>query len=150
MSLYGNHVVGERLRTAVVGKSKTKESFAKECDINQIMLKYQRTGAVSHVNRHGADYGFATSMDFSESMRVVKKAQDMFDDLPSSIRSRCGNDPAAFLDFVQDDKNKDELIELGLVEAPLGAVVEAEPEEAAEPPGGPPADPEEPGAQVVT
>jgi phage internal scaffolding protein len=40
----------------------------------------------------------------------------MFNDLPSSIRSRFGNDPAAFLDFVNDEGNADEMIKLGLIE----------------------------------
>lgn len=117
MSLGSTHVVGERLRTPVVGKSRTKQSFKRECDINVIMASYQKDGAIGHLNRHGADYGFATSLDFSESMRVVVKAQEMFEDLPSSIRTRFGNDPALFLDFVQDDDNHDEMVEMGLVES---------------------------------
>jgi len=119
MSMYGTHVLGERFRTGVGGKSMTKQSMTKECDINYIMRKYQKTGAVSHINRHGAEYGFATSLDFAESMRVVTKAQGMFDALPSSIRSRFANDPAAFLEFVQDDSNEEEMIKLGLVEKPV-------------------------------
>ncbi len=116
MSMNSKHVRGERLRTPVVGKSKTKQSFKKECDINEILAKYQRTGALSHFNQHSAEYGFATSLDFAESMRVVKTGQEMFDALPSSVRNRFGNDPAAFLEFVQDDeKNHDEMVELGLI-----------------------------------
>ncbi len=104
--------------TPCVGESRAKQSFAKECDINFIMARYQKSGAVTHVNRHGADYGFATSLDFAESMRVVIKGQEMFDDLPSSIRSRFGNQPGAFLEFVQEEENYDEMVELGLIEKP--------------------------------
>ncbi len=96
-------------------KSKTKQSFAKECDINEIMAKYQKTGAIAHVNQHGAEYGFATSHDFSSAMRLITQAQDMFAGLPSSIRNRFANDPAQFLDFVQDADNAKEMQTLGLL-----------------------------------
>ncbi len=95
-------------------KGRTKQSMKDECDINKIMEKYQKTGAVAHVNQHQSQYGFATSDDFAESMRIVTTAQDMFDGLPSSIRTRFANDPAQFLDFVQDANNKKEGQELGL------------------------------------
>ncbi len=97
-------------------KGRTKQSFKDECDINQIMAKYQKTGAMAHINQHGGNYAFATSLDFSEAMRLVTQAQDMFDGLPSSIRNRFANDPAQFLDFVQDANNIDEMAELGLIE----------------------------------
>lgn len=131
MSIGSKYVVGERLRTAVVGKSLTKQSFNKECEINNIVAKHQVTGAVSHVNQYGGEYGFATSLDFAESMRIVVQAQDMFDDLPSSIRNKFANDPALFLDFVQDDENVEEMREMGLVAAeevvePIEVVVKEE------------------------
>jgi len=64
----------------------------------------------------------------------------MFNDLPSSIRSRFGNDPAAFLDFVQDENNADEMVKLGLTEGSAEqatvtpVVAEGESSEAAETP----------------
>ena len=107
----------ERVRIKFPKKGKTKQSFAHECDINQIMAKYQKTGAVAHINQHGANYGFATGLDFAESMRLITTAQDMFDGLPSSIRTRFANDPAQFLDFVQDANNEEEMQKLGLIPA---------------------------------
>jgi len=119
----------KRVRVEIVGESLAKQSMRDECDINQIMAKYQKTGAVSHLNKHGADYGFASGEDFSESMRVITAAQGMFDDLPSSVRTRFGNDPALFLDFVQDEENVDEMVKLGLAEE---VVLETAPKETAE------------------
>ncbi len=78
------------------------------------MAKYQKTGAIAHVNKHAGEYGFATSDDFSTAMRTVTIAQEMFDGLPSSIRNRFANNPAQFLDFVQDADNKKEGQKLGL------------------------------------
>ncbi len=111
---------GEKSRVGFVciGESRTKQSFTKECNINNIMSKYQKSGAISHFNQHSAEYGFATGQSFSEAMLLVVQAQDMFEGLPSSIRSRFGNNPATFLDFVQDANNADEMIALGLRDAP--------------------------------
>ena len=95
-------------------KSLTKQSFTKECDINTILAKYQKTGAIDHVNKHEAQYGFASSDTFTESMNIVAKGQTMFEELPSSIRTKFENNPAKFLDFVQDESNAKEMQELGL------------------------------------
>ena len=103
-----------KVRMLFAKKGRTKQSFKDECDINNIMAKYQKTGAIAHVNKHGAQYGFATSQDFASAMRTVTVAQEMFDGLPSSIRNRFSNNPASFLDFVQDADNKEEGIALGL------------------------------------
>jgi len=98
------------------GSSLAKQSFRDECNINNIMAKYQRTGAIEHMNNHGQNYGYASSLDFRESMEILRTGQAMFDDLPAEIRNRFGQDPAEFLDFVQNPANIDEMREMGLVE----------------------------------
>jgi len=131
-----------------LGQSLTKQSFTAECDINNIMRKYQKTGAIEHVNKHEASYGFATSLDFQGALETVTRGQTMFDELPSSIRTKFDNDPAKFLDFVQDKNNLEEMQEMGLAhklqqEDPLPAEKgeakipegDAKKSEAIEPPG---------------
>ena len=54
----------------------------------------------------------------------------MFADLPSSIRTKFNNDPAQYLDFVQDPEKLEEMRELGLALADPEA--EKEPETAIE------------------
>jgi len=107
--------------------SLTKQSFTKECDINNILKKYQKTGAIDHVNKHEASYGYASSDDFTASMAIVAKGETMFNDLPSSIRNKFENDPAQFLDFVQDEKNIKEMQELGLATKNDKTTTEPEP-----------------------
>jgi len=97
-----------------LGASLTKQSFTKECDINNIMAKYQKTGAIDHVNKHEASYGYATSDDFQSALETVARGKKMFEELPSTIRTKFENDPAKFLNFVQDEKNITEMQELGL------------------------------------
>jgi len=99
--------------------SMTEQSHAKSCDINVIMQKYQKSGVLDHVNKHQENYGFCTSADLHESLNQIKTAQEMFDDLPSKARTKFNNDPAQFLDFVQDPENEAQLFDLGLSDYPL-------------------------------
>ncbi len=94
-------------------KGKTKQSFAKECDINNIMSRYEKTGAMSHLTKYEGRYGdYATSMDLHEYMQEMGKTQDMFDDLPKEIKREFGQDPGKFIDFVQNPENSGRLAEL--------------------------------------
>ena len=89
ISAYGKKTTGHGI--TFTDKSLTKQSFTKECDINTILAKYQKTGAIDHVNKHEAQYGFATSDTFTESMQIVAKGNTMFEELPSSIRTKSIN-----------------------------------------------------------
>ena len=99
-------------------KGRTKQWHKKECDINQIMAKYQKTGVIDHINKHQHKYEFATSKDLKESLLIIQIANEMFADLPSKARTQFDNDPGQFLDFVQDPENASEVYNLGLSEIP--------------------------------
>ena len=43
----------------------------------------------------------------------------MFAELPSQARTKFNNNPATFLDFVQDPEKQNQLYELGLSDFPL-------------------------------
>lgn len=94
--------------------SMAKQSMKAECDVNGIMARFQRTGVVDHLALHGGYYGEVSSSTFHEAMEIVRKAEQMFADLPSSARKRFGNDPAAFMDFIHDPGNIEEMCKMGL------------------------------------
>jgi len=96
--------------------TRTKQSHKDECDINRILSSYKKSGIITHASNKMGEYGDASSVDFHASMNMIKSAQAAFDELPSSVRKRFGNDPAAFLDFVQDEKNVKAIVEMGLAE----------------------------------
>lgn len=104
---------------------RTKQAHKRECDINFIMEKYQKTGMVDHVNRYQATYGEAPSHDFREALELVRQAQTMFNDLPSKVRARFENDPARFLEFCEDPANLEEAKLLGLTTTTETVVVSA-------------------------
>lgn len=94
------------------------QSFKAECDINGIMAKYQRTGVVSWLERRGAEYLDVSEYDFRAAIETLEKGRDLFQELPSTIRERFGNDPAFFLRFMHDPANKEEAMRLGLLKQP--------------------------------
>lgn len=121
-----------KVQLVCLDPSRTKQAMRDECNINFIMQKYQRTGAVTHLNRYQGEYGEFPdlTLDFQEAMNALNDAQEMFETIPSSIRKRFNNDPGEFLTFVADPDNHAEMVNLGLAnkrEAP--------------PPPTPPADP---------
>lgn len=112
----------KRVRFKCVGKSRTKKEFADECNVNNIVAKYQRTGAIEHFSRHAPRYDNVAGATFHQAMNIVTEASSMFEELPANLRQKFENDPAKFLDFVQDPENKAEMAELGLLAGPVEPV----------------------------
>lgn len=97
----------------------TKQEFKDECDINVLMKRYQKTGLFPQhpgsVPRYVSNIGMP---DYQDSLNIVMKAESEFAGLNSELRKRFDNDPAKFLAFVNDEANAEELVKLGLREAP--------------------------------
>lgn len=94
-----------------------QHSMAAECDINTIMARYQKTGELTHVASQAAIYGdFYDVTDYKTGQERLLEADALFMELPAKLRDRFDNDPAKFVAFATDEKNLDELRELGLAE----------------------------------
>lgn len=97
--------------------SMTQQQFKNQCDINQILKKFEKTGMVTHVRNNQGAYGdFSTIKNFQDNLNLVINAQNAFDSLPAQIRKRFSNNPSLLLEFVQDDSNYNEALKLGLVQ----------------------------------
>ena len=92
--------------------SRTKQSFGDEADINKIMERYNSTGIMPAV-KQGFYADVSDVGDFREAVERVRTVEGMFGSLPSIVRARFQNDPASFLEFVED-ADDDELEEIGL------------------------------------
>lgn len=94
----------------------TKQSDAKDCDINTIFKRYERTGQLPDMIVREPRYGdFSEVPDYQTSLEIVRTAQEQFDALGVDVRNRFANDPALFLAFVTDPKNVDEVERMGLL-----------------------------------
>lgn len=96
----------------------TKQEFAAECDINTIMSKYMYTGEIPNLNERAPQYLDCSdnpAYDYATAQNIIAQANTLFNELPSTIRNRFKNDPAAFLEFCSNEKNRDDLSEMGLL-----------------------------------
>ena len=107
---YSPHVA---VQFQTTGLSRTKQAFKNECDVNNILKNYNKTGILPEGNP--GDYRDLDGTDYQEYMQTVASANSMFEELPSALRKRFKNDPAQLLSFVHDDKNVDEAHKLGLL-----------------------------------
>ncbi|QXP08371.1 MAG: internal scaffolding protein [Arizlama microvirus] len=108
--------------------SRTKQSHLAECDINNIVKQFSVTGMVTHINAkamQGAYVDLPDELDFQAAQNTVIEGQKAFATLPAKVRERFGNEPAGFLAFMSDEKNRPEAIELGLLPRPPAAPPEA-------------------------
>lgn len=97
----------------------TQQQFKDDCDINNIMKRYQATGVITHVNGRQPEFGdFSNPIDFQSALNTVIEAEELFADLPATIRDRFANDPKELLMFMADEANREEAIALGIVKAP--------------------------------
>nr|UXQ88087.1 MAG: internal scaffolding protein [Microvirus sp.] len=92
----------------------TEQSHKHECDINQILAKFQQTGLMDHINEYSGQYGDIDSIDFTEAQNIIATGNSMFAELPSSTREHFDNNPTRFLAFVGDPANENAMIKLGL------------------------------------
>lgn len=89
-----------RVPTIIEGPSMTKGSHAADCDVNQIVAKYDRMGVLNHITRAEGVYADVSDIgSYSEAIATVRDAEKAFLDLPSGLRSHFDHDPAQYLDW---------------------------------------------------
>ncbi len=105
--------------------SLAQQHFKDECDINTILERFNITGMLPQ-SPLSPRYGDFTGIgDYHTALNRVIAAQDEFEALPAQIRARFDNDPSKLIEFLQDETNRPEAEELGLVEKAAAEAVEA-------------------------
>ncbi len=104
------------------GDSLTRQSEAASCNINKIMEKYEKTGVLPVMKREEFFADVSSMGDYRQALSQVQMADEAFMELPAKLRARFENDAAMFLDFCSDIANREEMVELGLLEDVSGAV----------------------------
>ena len=101
-------------------ESMTEQCHKDLCDVNNIINQYERTGLITHVQTSTASYGdYTLNNEYAESLQTIINAQNSFEELPSNIRKQFGNDPGAFFEYATNPANSDELVKMGLANAPI-------------------------------
>lgn len=117
------------LKTAVERSSpcKVKQAFKSACNINLIIDRFHKTGAVGNVRQSMPQFMSLDPVDLHQSLNLVREAESLFQQVPAHVRDAVGNDMFRFLEFVQNKDNMPALIELGLADkiedSPLSVVI---------------------------
>lgn len=89
------------------GRSRTKQSFKAECDINAIMKRYLTTGVLQNLAKGEPRYLDCTGADYLNSMNTIAGARSLFEALPAEIRLEFKNDPMRLLEFAETASDAD-------------------------------------------
>lgn len=102
-------------------RSMTRQSFAKDADINTIMSRYAVSGVlVDPANVDSARmprFGdFSDLVDYPTLVSRINQAQSDFMTLPSDVRARFDNNVENLLEWIGDPKNVVEAVNLKVLQ----------------------------------
>lgn len=113
--MFTNNIEDHPRPIVICDDGRTKQSMKDDSDINLIMKKYKKTGLINFVNNNQGEYMEIDDIDYHEALTIVTEADQMFQQMPASLRKKFQNDPGQFLNFVQNPDNLPEMEELGLI-----------------------------------
>jgi len=99
-------------------KTRTKSEFADEANINNIVKRCMNGAAMPTGSRTPLFGDFSEVADFTSAQTLIAQANAEFEQLPSDVREKFGNNVSDLMDFLDDDNNIDEAIALGLAPKP--------------------------------
>jgi len=98
--------------------TKTLQSCKDDCDLNLIVDRMIKTGEQIPATSI-QDYGdFTGAEDYHTLMNKLIDAQDAFSTLDAPVRERFNNDPGQLFQFLNNENNRQEAINLGLLVQP--------------------------------
>lgn len=89
------------------GDSLTRQEFVDECDINLIMSRYERGGAVPWNEVSAPQYLDLTlaPSDLMYAMNTMIDAENAFMSLPANVRKEFDNDAMRFVEYASNPDN---------------------------------------------
>lgn len=109
-----------RLQVAadIHGPSKTRQEFTAECDINNIMARYEAAGVWPFRDEVAPVYYDFTSVPntLQAAMEQMLSAEEAFMRLPALVRKEFDNDPVRFVEYAAAPDNLKRMREWGLAE----------------------------------
>lgn len=94
----------------------TDQSYKKQCDINTIMLQYQKTGLLPQQTTIPGQYIDTTlTPSLETAFEVTRNAIDAFYNLPPDIRRLMDNNPSQLESFILNKDNDHILKKHGII-----------------------------------
>lgn len=112
-----------------------QQQFAEEVDINTIVKRFGLTGQLPTSLRVPEIGDFDQVNDYHTALNMLIEADDAFMQMPADIRERFQNNAGNFVEFVSDEKNREQCKQWGLLrpetprQAPIEVRVIADPSE---------------------
>lgn len=117
-----NHQLSEITQSTFDLPTRTKESYAKDADINNIVARFLKTGELPDNIRKGGwvsqDFTKAPET-YQEAMHIVHAARDQFMQLPAKLRDKFKNDPGQLESWLADSDNTEDSYKYGLRTRPV-------------------------------
>lgn len=88
----------------------TDQSGKNEADVNNIMKQYAKTGMLPQITIPGQYLDISNLPSLEEAYNIVNRANNLFLELPPTIRKLIDNDPSKLENFISDPNNADLLI----------------------------------------
>lgn len=101
-----------RVRTPVGERSMTEQSHARACDINTIMMRFQKDGVITHMSKYEPQYGDVTEADYKASQDLVARVKTEFEELPAFVRKEFPDGVGEYLELTQTEEGIAELREI--------------------------------------
>lgn len=118
----------ERSPLICTGESRTEQSHKSKVNINTIMRRYQKTRLLPNRGNQGFYGDFSNVEDYHSCANALLAAEDAFMSLPATLRKQFANSPEKLLEFLADENNRDQAIELGLIPKPEPEYTEPAPD----------------------
>lgn len=100
-------------------ESLTVQDHAEDADINTLVKRFGITGEIPVLDRVPIQEDFVKAVDYHTALNAMIEADRAFMELPADLRKRFDHDAGKFVAFCSDEKNRDEMINLGLIEKPV-------------------------------
>lgn len=99
------------------GEAMTDQSQKDASDMNLIVAKAVAGGFVDDIFRKPfwPDIDVTGVPDYHTAQNLIAEAQEAFMKLDPKIRAQFNNDPGALLDFINDDRNYQKAVDIGLI-----------------------------------
>ena len=109
-----------RVQTVFTKPTRTQQHLKDTTDINKIIARYKKTGEITHLNSNTGVYRDMHQIpDYETAMNTIIDANQKFEELPAKIREKFQFNPGNLISYLQNEKNREEAIELGLVKKPV-------------------------------
>ena len=92
----------------------TDPSGADDADINNIVSRFHKTGVLPNINVAAVYADVSNALSYQDALQTVINAENQFMALDAKTRKKFSNNPAEFLEFVDDPQNASELVSMGL------------------------------------